>query len=142
MGALNLPPVIVTPLPRVAHPKGDIYHAIKSSDPGFVGFGEAYFTSIIPVETKGWKQHKTMQLNLVVPIGEVEFHVRAGNDGKTQRYVLGESNYARLTVPPGYWVAFTGRGDVLSFVLNVASIAHDPAEAINVPLDTFPLTAS
>lgn len=139
MGGLIFPPVIATPLKRIINPKGDIYHAMKASDAGFAGFGEAYFTTVIFDETKGWKKHTSMQMNLIVPVGDVEFHVRAGDGGKTQCYVLGNSNYSRLTVPPGYWVAFTGRGVELNLVLNIASIPHDPAEAINLPLETFPL---
>ena len=38
--------VILTPLKRFHHPKGDVFHALKSSDKDFVGFGEAYFSSI------------------------------------------------------------------------------------------------
>lgn len=141
MGALKIPPVILTPLRRIEHPKGDVYHAVKASDDGFAGFGEAYFTSIIRGETKGWKQHTAMQINLVVPVGEVVFYVRAGDDGETQCVVLGESNYARLTVPPGHWVAFSGQSAGLNLVLNVASLPHDPAEVLNLPLETFPLAA-
>jgi len=139
MGTLILPPVLVTPLRRIEHPKGNVFHAMKVTDTGFAGFGEAYFTTVIPGETKGWKQHTAMQMNLVVPVGEVVFHVRAGDDGETQRHVLGDSNYARLTIPPGHWVAFTGLGTGLNLVLNVASLPHDPEEAINLPLETFPL---
>lgn len=141
MGALTLPPVIVTPLRRIEHPKGNVYHAMKVSDDGFAGFGEAYFTTVIPGETKGWKQHIAMHMNLVVPVGEVEFHVRAGDDGETHCYTLGDSNYARLTVPPGHWVAFTGRGAGLNLVLNLASLPHAPSEAVNLPLEAFPLVA-
>lgn len=131
--------VIVTPLKRIENPKGDIYHAIKATDVGFAGFGEAYFTSIACGETKGWKQHTVMHMNLIVPVGDVEFHVREGNFGETSRYIVGKSNYVRLTIPAGYWVAFSGKGQSLNLVLNVASLAHDPEEAINLPLDAFPL---
>ena len=33
--------VILTPLKQIYHPKGDIFHAMKASDIGFIGFGEA-----------------------------------------------------------------------------------------------------
>ncbi len=134
-----MPPIIITPLQRIEHPKGNIYHAMKLSDAGFAGFGEAYFTTVTPGETKGWKQHTAMQMNLIVPVGDVEFHIRAGEHGKTSRHLIGDSNYVRLTVPPGYWVAFAGRGSGLNLVLNLASLVHDPKEAINRPLDAFPL---
>lgn len=35
--------VLLTPLKQIAHPKGDVFHAMKCVDPGFEGFGEAYF---------------------------------------------------------------------------------------------------
>ncbi|MFY7865012.1 dTDP-4-dehydrorhamnose 3,5-epimerase [Roseateles sp.] len=131
--------MIVTPLRRIEHPKGCIYHAMKATDAGFAGFGEAYFTTVIQGETKGWKQHTRMQMNLVVPVGEVAFHLRASDEGETIRHVAGDSRYVRLTVPAGYWVAFTGLGQGLNLVLNLASLAHDPEEAINLPIEAFPL---
>jgi dTDP-4-dehydrorhamnose 3,5-epimerase len=138
MDALKLPAVVVSPLRRIEHPKGDIYHAMKASDAGFAGFGEAYFTTIVEGEIKGWKKHTAMQMNLVVPTGEVLFLVHDESAGETSQYVIGASNYARLTVPPGYWVAFRGLAAGLNLVLNVASLEHDPDEARNVPLETFP----
>ena len=36
--------VTVHPLKHIVVPKGDIYHALKSTDEGYVGFGEAYFS--------------------------------------------------------------------------------------------------
>ena len=38
--------VTVHPLKHIVVPKGDIYHALKSTDEGYVGFGEAYFSQI------------------------------------------------------------------------------------------------
>ena len=38
--------VIVTQLKQIAHPKGDVYHAMKCVDSGFIAFGEAYFSTI------------------------------------------------------------------------------------------------
>jgi dTDP-4-dehydrorhamnose 3,5-epimerase len=45
--------------------------------------------------------------------------------------------YNRLTVPPGYFVAFKGLAAGSSMLLNVASIPHDPDEAETRPLDHF-----
>jgi len=36
-------------------------------------------------------------------------------------------------------MAFGGRDDEPSLVLNLASIEHDPVEAINVELATYPI---
>jgi dTDP-4-dehydrorhamnose 3,5-epimerase len=86
-----------------------------------------------------------MQLSLVVPCGAVRFYVR-GDDGRAFAFLLGDepgavegTQYARLTVPPGWWVAFEGVGQEYNQVLNLASLAHDPQEATNVDLSTYPL---
>ncbi len=129
----------ITPLRRIAHPQGDIQHGMKMSDPGYAGFGEAYFTAIHHGQTKGWKKHTRMQLNLVVPVGEVLFFVHDEGSGRTTTFLLGDACYARLTVPPGLWVAFEGRGGGHNLVLNLANLEHDPAEALSAPLGAFTL---
>ena len=136
---------VLTPLRRIAHALGDIQHALKATDAGFAGFGEAYFTRVLPGAVKGWKRHSRMQLNLVVPCGAVRFYVR-DDSGRRFSFLLGDepgavpgTQYGRLTVPPGWWVAFEGVGTQLNQVLNLASIAHDPQEAVNVALDAYPL---
>lgn len=129
--------VLLTPLRRIHHPKGDIYHALKASEGAFEQFGEAYFTTITANETKGWKQHTRMVMNLVVPVGRATFFVHCERRDRTVSVELGGEDYARLTVPPGYWMAFHGHQNPLNLVLNIASIEHDPDEAVDVPLDRF-----
>lgn len=143
MDTLNpLSPVIVTPLRRVEHPKGDVFHGMKASDAGYAGFGEAYFTTIVLGETKGWKQHRRMTMNLVVPQGMVRFYVHDKSSGRTITHDIGELNYCRLTIPPGYWVAFEGLVSSQNLVLNIANLEHDPEEAVNQPLETYPLVST
>ncbi len=47
------------------------------------------------------------------------------------------ATYQRLTIPPGYWVAFGGVGEDLNLLLNIASLPHDPNESRSLPLETF-----
>jgi len=125
--------VILTPLKQIHNPKGDIFHAMKKSDDGFDGFGEAYFSTIHQGDIKGWKQHTKMTLNLVVPFGKIEFVIY---DEKTKEFfsvVLSQDNYQRLTVSLNLWMAFRGI-DENSMLLNLASIEHNPSEAINIEL--------
>ena len=129
--------VVVTPLKKIHHPKGDVFHALKADEPDFVQFGEAYFTTIRAGDIKGWKKHTHMVMNLVVPLGEVIFYLHAEQDNKTYTVRIGDANYARLTIPAGLWVAFRGVNPDLNLVLNIASIAHDPLEAENVDLTAF-----
>ena len=131
--------VILTPLKQIVNPKGDLYHAMKQSDNGYKSFGEAYFSTVIKDEIKGWKKHTVMVLNLIVPIGAVKFIIyddRIDSSTKNQFFslILSQENYQRLTVPAGVWMAFKGIGEDLNMLLNIASIEHDPSEAITKQL--------
>ena len=63
----------LTKLKVIDHPQGNIYHALKKSDQGYKKFGEAYFSTILKNEVKGWKKNQILTLNLIVPVGEVSF---------------------------------------------------------------------
>ena len=65
--------VIISPLKIIRVDEGDIYHGMKRVDKGYCGFGEAYFSSINYGETKGWKRHHEMTLNIIVPNGKIQF---------------------------------------------------------------------
>jgi len=126
--------VTLTQLRQIHHPKGDIFHAMKSSDIGYSGFGEAYFSTIHKDDIKGWKKHTKMVLNLVVPVGEIEFVVYDEDTKEFFSVILSQENYQRLTVDAGLWMAFRGIGDT-NILLNLASIEHDPSEAVNIEIE-------
>ncbi len=126
--------VTLTPLKRIKNPKGDVYHAMKKSDAGYAGFGEAYFSSVHGSTIKGWKKHTKMTLNLVVPVGAIEFIIYDEQSKQFMSVELSESNYIRLTIASGLWVAFRGI-NLNNLLLNIASIEHDPDEAENLNLE-------
>ena len=81
-----------------------------------------------------------MILNLIVPVGAIKFVLYDGRkESRTyqtfQEVILSKDNYARLTVPPGVWMAFQGLGAENNTLLNIASIPHDPMEAENLPIE-------
>lgn len=126
--------VLLTPLREIETPGGNVLHAMKANDPGYVGFGEAYFSQIEPGAIKPWKRHRRMTLNIVVPAGSIRFVIYDDREssttaGRFMDVVLSPENYCRLTVPPMLWMAFQGRGNTRSLLLNVADFQHDPAEA-------------
>lgn len=127
---------ILTTLPPIHHPDGNILHALKSTDKDcFLQFGEAYFSSIMPGCVKGWKQHQSMTMNIVVPVGSIQFSIYDNSRTNHDLVVLGFDRYARLTIPPLSWVAFKCNSKDQALLLNIASLPHDPNEAINQPLD-------
>ena len=139
MGGTIIDGLLITPLNRVLNSKGDIYHAIKASSPGYQGFGEAYFSTIIKGYTKGWKRHNLLALNIVVPLGEIRFVIYDNRPNSPSKdnfadITLGHSvNYSRLTIPKGLWVAFQGVGD-FNLLMNIISMEHDPSESDNIDL--------
>lgn len=135
MDNISIDGVILTPLKQIFNPKGDIFHAMKKSDTGYEGFGEAYFSTIYFKNIKPWKKHFNMTLNFVVPVGEIRFVIYDDReDCKTKGsffdITLGVKNYQRITIPPNVWVAFSGIGKDLNLLLNLANIEHDSLEIV------------
>jgi len=122
--------VILTPLKIIDVPGGDVLHAMKCDDPGYSGFGEAYFSTIESGEIKAWKKHREMTLNLIVPVGEIRFVIfddrMPQGDDRFQDFSLSRKNYCRLTIPPMIWFGFQGVSDKDAILLNIANIPHDP----------------
>lgn len=134
--------VYLTNLNKISHPKGDIFHALKKNDIGFKNFGEAYFSNVNSGKVKGWKKHTSMTLNLIVPIGNIKFVLLDDRESEIlesdeKSFIIGESNYKRLTIPPNIFVAFQGLSKHMNLLLNIADIQHDPDEAINLPLNKY-----
>jgi dTDP-4-dehydrorhamnose 3,5-epimerase len=136
----SLDGVLLTPLKEIVTPGGNVLHAMRGNDPGYAGFGEAYFSKIVPTVIKPWKRHRQMTLNLVVPVGSIRFVLYDDRPGSftTERFqevVISPQNYCRLTVPPMLWMAFQGVGDLGGLLLNIANIPHSPDESDRKLLD-------
>jgi len=125
--------VLLTPIKKIDVPEGDVYHGVKASDPGYEGFGEAYFSTVRGGAVKAWKKHKRMTLNLMVPVGKIGFVIfddrdASGTIDRFAKFVLSLDYYNRLTIPPGLWLGFKGLGDGTNLLLNLANIEHEPDE--------------
>jgi len=134
---------LITPLKRIQGTKGTVLHGLKQSAPGFDGFGEAYFSTVNQGSIKGWRKHKQMLLNIMVPSGSIRFVLRDDRNSQNPKnsfreFVLGTNHYSRLTIPPGIWMAFQGLEPGLNMLLNIASIEHDPQEGLTVDLSQIP----
>lgn len=132
--------VIITPLNIINTNGGSVYHALKKTDNGFLSFGEAYFSSVEYKLIKGWKKHKKMTLNFIVPVGIIKFVIHdlrtsSKSYGFYQEITLSNENYNRLTIPPDLWFAFQGLAKNSNFLLNIANLIHDPNEVLSLELD-------
>ncbi len=132
---MNLEDIIVTPLNRITTVGGDVLHAMKQNDAGYVGFGEVYFSWVSAGTVKAWKRHTRMTMNVVVPFGQVKFVFSLNGTNEFREIEIGVDRYARLSVPPGIWFGFQGLREPQSLVLNVANIPHDPGEVERLALN-------
>ena len=137
MGSIINNEIIITPLKQVLVGGGNVLHALKNTDNGYNGFGEAYFSWIENGSIKAWKRHMRMTMNLIVPVGNVQFVFITEKGNLLVREIIGENNYVRITVPPGIWFGFKGEYAPKSLVLNLASITHDPDEVERLPKEAF-----
>ena len=132
--------VILTNLKKIHANGGDVMHALKKSDAGYVSFGEAYFSNVHYGAIKAWKRHRDMVLNLIVPVGKIKFVIYDDRPNSIsynsfQEVILSEKNYCRLTVPKMLWLGFQGLESDSNMLLNVASIEHSYDEVARLDID-------
>ena len=134
MVSSNKSKIIIKALKKFEVDEGDVLHAFKSTDNEFKGFQEAYFSQIKHHKIKAWKRHTEMTMNLIVPIGEVQFNFYDQNKKLLLNTCIGENKYSRITVPPMIWLGFKGLSAKTSYILNISDKLHDPREVERQPL--------
>lgn len=130
---------------QIKDERGMVMHMIRSDSPEFESFGEVYFSVVNPGVIKGWKLHRIISQNLVVPYGSVNFVLydnRPGSQtfGNIQQIKIGRDDYKLLHIPPGIWYAFSNLSSEPSIITNCATHVHDMSEVEVLPLanDTIP----
>tara|TARA_B100000085_G_scaffold157854_1_gene143361 strand:- start:246 stop:671 length:426 start_codon:yes stop_codon:yes gene_type:complete len=124
----------IKPLKQIIVEGGNVLHALKASEEEFYGFEEAYFSTIEINKIKAWKRHLEMTMNLIVPVGEVQFNFYSQEKKLLSNTIIGERNYSRITVPPMTWFGFKGLASSTSYILNISNKFHDPSEVERKPL--------
>ena len=126
--------IIIKPLKKFNLEEGDVLHALKASEDEFHGFEEAYFSTIKKNKIKAWKRHLLMTMNLIIPIGRVQFNFYDDKKNLLKNIIVGEDNYCRITVPPMIWFGFKGLSTHTSYILNISDVSHNPSEVEREPL--------
>ena len=127
--------VMATDLREISDARGAVLHMIRADAPGYAGFGECYFSEVLPGALKAWKRHRLQTQNLAVPAGRVRFvifddRIDSPTRGLADVIELGRPDaYSRLTIPPMLWMGFTCVSPERALVVNVSDWPHDPAEA-------------
>ena len=127
--------VLLNSLKQISDPRGDILHMMRVDSSGFKGFGEVYFSEVIPGAIKAWKLHERQTQNFAVPVGRILltiFDDRQGSPscGMVQELELGRPDaYFRVTIEPGLWYGLSCIGDGPALLTNCADLPHDPSES-------------
>jgi dTDP-4-dehydrorhamnose 3,5-epimerase len=118
--------------------RGRVMHMLRSDNLLFSGFGEVYFSEILPGVIKAWKRHKRMTQHFAVPVGMVRLVVyddRAESSTRHQVEVfeIGAGNYQLIKIPPKLWYGFKCTSQVPALIANVTDIPHfgEESEAIS-----------
>jgi dTDP-4-dehydrorhamnose 3,5-epimerase len=134
--------IVAQTLPVLPAEGGDVLRMLRSDHPLFSGFGEVYFSEVLPGAVKAWKLHRRQTQHLAVPVGRVLFAVYdprpdSPTFDKVREYILGRpDSYCLLRIPPGLWYGFTALGKKTALLCNCADMPHDPAESERKPPDT------
>ena len=121
---------------------GPVLHMLRIDSPLYSGFGEVYFSVVLPGAVKAWKIHRLQTQHFAVPTGLIEVVVydnREGSPslGKVESFLLGRPDHYRLLrIPPQVWYGFTARSDVPGIMANCADLPHSPGESERIPADS------
>jgi dTDP-4-dehydrorhamnose 3,5-epimerase len=127
-------------LKQIKDDRGAVYHFLKSTDPTFKGFGEAYYSKINAEVIKGWKSHKRIHQNFCVPFGAVKIvifddRIHSPSNGVIDEITLNDtSNYQLLSLPPGLWYSFKCVSENFALLANIIDQPHDALQSENLPL--------
>ena len=128
----KLKKIKVISLKKISNTKGDVWHAVKSNEKHFYRFGELYFSWIKPGKIKAWKYHKKMTMSLIVPVGNVLCVFFDEYNKKFVKINIGDKNYKKIIVPPGYIFGFKNISNNKSLIANFADIIHDKNEQVRI----------
>jgi len=135
--------VTVSPLREIRDQRGAVLHMLRADSPDFGGFGECYFSELLPGAVKAWKLHRLQTQLIAVPVGRIRLVIYDGRAGAPTRgsllvLELGRpDSYLRVRIPPGLWYGFSCIGDTPALLANCANLPHDPSESESRPID-FP----
>lgn len=128
--------VLLTPLRQIADERGAVLHMLRSDSEGYVGFGECYFSEVVPGAVKAWKCHLRQTQNLSAPVGRLRLViVDLRTNSSTQGHVMDlelsrPHNYLRVTIPPNLWYGFSCLSEQPALLVNCADLPHDACESI------------
>lgn len=136
--ATGIEGALYQPLKIIAAPGGPVLHMLRAGAPLLPtfpkGFGEIYFSEVLPCAVKAWKRHTRQTQLFAVPVGLLRIVLYDDRTDSPTRGTLVErrlgrpDDYGLLRIPPRIWYGFTALGASPALICNCADLPHDPAE--------------
>ena len=134
----NIEGLLACDLKEIQDERGSVLHMIKNNSVGYHGFGECYFSEILPGFVKAWKKHTVQTQNFAVPVGRIKLvvyddRINSISNGLIDIIELGRpNNYLRVVIPPNLWYGFSCIGDKPALLANCANFPHNPSESLTI----------
>lgn len=129
----------------VCHPdeRGRLWEVLRSDDPIFQQFGQAYITTAYPGVVKAWHAHTRQTDFFTVVAGMAKFALydmrpNSESRGETNEFFIGRDNLKLITIPPGVYHGFKCIGSEEVIALNCPTEPYNATnpDEIRLPPDS------
>lgn len=116
--------VKVRRLPALPDERGVLTEILRSDDPEFPGFGQAYMTTTYPGVVKAWHFHHSQTDMICCLSGELKLALYDDREGSPTRGLvneifLGDSNRLLVKVPSGIYHGWKCVGEQAALIINL-----------------------
>jgi len=120
--------------------RGFLMEILRSDDPLFQQFGQAYITAAYPGVVKAWHYHHRQTDHLCVVKGMAKVVLYDQRDdsptrGEVNEFFAGELRPALIVVPPLVYHGFKNVGGEICLLLNLPTELYDYAEPDEYRID-------
>jgi dTDP-4-dehydrorhamnose 3,5-epimerase len=125
--------VTVKPLKVHADERGYLFEMLRSDEPLFQKFGQAYTTAVYPGVIKAWHYHKKQDDHFICVHGMTKvvlYDSREGSPthGVVNEFFMGERNPILLVIPKMVYHGMKGIADDTALIVNIPTESYDPAD--------------
>jgi dTDP-4-dehydrorhamnose 3,5-epimerase len=124
----------------IADERGWLMEVLRSDDPDFERFGQAYVTVAYPGVVKGWHYHKNQTDHFAVVGGMAKVVLYDDREGSSTRswvneFFLGHLNPTLVIIPPLVIHGIKGIGSEPAILLNIPDQLYDYAQPDEFRID-------
>ena len=133
--------VQIKQLSKHADERGYLMELLRSDDPIFTKFGQAYVSMNYPGVVRAWYYHQKQDDFFVVVRGMIKvglYDAREGSPtrGEVNEFYLGENSNIVLKIPVGVMHGYKTVGTEPSLLINFPSEVYDAKDEYRLPWDT------